>query len=99
MSVASVMTSERVRTTRTACDPSTAETFDQVKKRPGAAALNTPSRIINAPINPYFSTCPLSLANERLFGVIGLDVFEMTLRLSYLTTVSNGVFCQFLAGQ
>src|SRR5580704_15322855 len=38
-SVPRVMTKERVNTTRTAWDPRTAETFDQVRKRPGAAAL------------------------------------------------------------
>src|SRR5580692_8520852 len=63
MSVASVITSDSVKTTRTACDPSTAETLDQVRKRPGEAALKTSSRITNAPINPYFSACQLSLAS------------------------------------
>src|SRR5580692_12480741 len=69
-SVARVITSDSVKTTRTACDPSTAETFDQVRKRPGATALKTSSRTTNAPINPYFSTCLLSLPKEWLLRAI-----------------------------
>src|SRR6202795_4877650 len=82
-SVARVITSESVKTTRTACDPSTAETFDQVRKRPGAMALNTSSRIMKAPINPYVSTCLLSLPQDWLLRAIdrgGLVIFNLQLR-------------------
>src|ERR1700730_7987654 len=91
MSVPSVITSDSVKTTRTACDPSTAETLDHVRKRPGATALNTRSRIINAPINPYFSTCRLRLPNEWLFGVIDRSRLAFSGTRSYRSSGVAGV--------
>src|SRR3984893_2205194 len=97
-SVARVITSDSVKTTRTACDPSTAETFDQVRKRPGATALKTSSRTMNAPINPYFSTCLLSLPKEWLLCAIArraVSYFSTSSTdLSQVTTLSDRVFCQ-----
>src|ERR1700747_2423977 len=66
-SVVRVMTRDNVITTRTAWDARTVDTFDQVRKRPGAASAKTPS--INAKMmsRAYLSRyAPIPLLDDLL---------------------------------
>src|SRR5258708_7814552 len=66
-SVARVMTRDNVITTRTAWDPRTVDTFDQVRKRPGAASEKNPSRSEKIMIRPYLSPyAPIRILDDLL---------------------------------